>query len=227
MEIINPYLNWRSDPNSNPLNLNNVDGIACHHMAHPTWNIYEVHNAHLLRDNGTWKGLGYNFWIGFDGIIYLGRGFNLGAGIADHNSHVISIGFQGDYENYNTNMPEAQLKAGLWLVFEYLIPKLPNLRNINGHKFWQANQCPGKYFPLDKFIWEYGKEIPYTKKEDDYMDGNAIKKELGITEADWKKIAIKKALENGLISSEHSDTEVCDFGTVCVLLNNLYEKLNK
>ena len=79
-----------------PLNLKKVDSIALHHMAHPTADVKTVESWHI---NQGWRAFGYNFWVAFDGTVYEGRGFNMGAGVENQNDRIISIGFQGDYEN--------------------------------------------------------------------------------------------------------------------------------
>lgn len=172
MNIIKPAWHWRILPESDPLYLPNIDGIALHHMAHPTADIWEVEKWHLQRDGYTWKGFGYNWWIGFDGTIYEGRGFNVGAGVLNENWHVISIGFQGNYYPtpdlaYQTEMPEAQLRAGKELI-AWLLTKLPRKDIIiDGHSRWQATGCPGAYFPLKELqggakvlrIGNKGKEV--------------------------------------------------------------------
>ena len=129
-----------------PLNLKNVDAIALHHMSHPSANIYEVERWHL---NQGWRAIGYNYWVGFDGRVYEGRGFNIGAGVEDENDHIISIGFQGDYHSKLISMPKAQFNAGLCII-EYVQKKLPHIKTIGGHKDFMPTACPGQYFPLDE-----------------------------------------------------------------------------
>lgn len=131
-----------------PLNLAKVDGIALHHMAHPTWTLEDVHRAHLARG---WAGCGYNYWVAKDGTIYEARGLHVGAGISGHNSHLIHIGFQGDYERVDKEMPDAQFNAGVWLI-QYLRQRVPTVRVVNGHRHWAATACPGRYFPLAEML---------------------------------------------------------------------------
>lgn len=128
------------------LNLSKVDSIALHHMAHPTADILEVQRWHL---NQGWRAIGYNFWIDFEGNVYEGRGLNLGAGVANQNGHIISIGFQGDYDK-SQSMPDAQFNAGIDLI-TYLKGKIPTVKKLGGHRDFMATDCPGKYFPLDEF----------------------------------------------------------------------------
>jgi N-acetylmuramoyl-L-alanine amidase len=62
----------------------------------------------------------------------------------------VGVCFEGNYET-TTSMPDAQLNAGLKLV-EYIKGKYPGIV-IKGHKDFSADTvCPGKYFPMDKFV---------------------------------------------------------------------------
>lgn len=146
MQIVKANLQFRE--RLQPLNLAKVDGIALHHMAHPTWTLEDVHRAHLARG---WAGCGYNYWIAKNGTIYEARGLHVGAGIAGHNSHLIHIGFQGDYERVDKEMPDAQFNAGVWLI-QYLRQRVPTVRVVNGHRHWAATACPGRYFPLAEML---------------------------------------------------------------------------
>ena len=132
-----------------PLNLKQTLHIALHHMAHPTADYHDVHRWHL--DRG-WKGIAYNYWIGFDGTIWECRGLNEGGGVSGKNSYIISIGFQGDYDKYNKVMPDTQYKAGVECI-KYLVSKL-NIGEIDGHKRWDSTSCPGRYFTLEKMKGE-------------------------------------------------------------------------
>ena len=136
-----------------PLDLKNVDSVAFHHMAHKTWNVKDVENYHV-NING-WIAIGYNFWIAFDGTIYEGRGFYKGAGVSNHNSHIISIGLQGDFESQIPT--QEQYKSARELI-DYLKKKIPTIKKIGSHKDWNATSCPGKNFDIKK-ITEY-KEKP-------------------------------------------------------------------
>lgn len=128
------------------LNLKNVDAVALHHTAHPTADVKTVEKWHI---NNGWRAIGYNFFVGFDGTVYEGRGFNLGAGVENQNGHIISICFQGDYENTNLEMPSEQFNAGIDII-KYVKEKVPAVKKIAGHKDFTATACPGKNFPLEE-----------------------------------------------------------------------------
>ena len=139
-----------------PLNLNMVDAIGLHHMEHPTATFYDVERWHV--EDNEWNAIGYNFWIDFDGTVYVGRGFNLGAGIGNHNSHVISIGFRGDYHETGAEMPEEQYEAGVNLI-KWLCEQVESIEKIGGHSSWNNTECPGSDFPLAEMAEESGLEF--------------------------------------------------------------------
>ena len=128
------------------INLSKIDSLAVHHMAHPTADIKTVEGWHI--DQG-WRALGYNFWVGFDGSVYEGRGFHQGSGVANHNHHIISIGFQGDYHSKPIDMPNEQFNAGVDII-KYVLEKVPTIKTIGGHGDYMATACPGRYFPLEE-----------------------------------------------------------------------------
>lgn len=126
------------------LDLSKVDSIALHHMAHPTADVKTVEGWHIAQG---WRAFGYNYWVGFDGRVYEGRGLHLGAGVANQNGHIISIGFQGDYHSKPVNMPDEQFNAGVDII-KYIMSKVPSIKKIGGHGDFMATACPGQYFPL-------------------------------------------------------------------------------
>lgn len=153
MNIIK-YTNRLNTAKLMPISTSQIDSIALHHMAHSTAGIDEVLKWHM--DTNRWDFIGYSFWIGFDGKVYECRGLKyLPAAVAQNNGHIISIGFQGDYD-ISTQMPEAQFKAGVELI-KYLRTQLPNLKTIDGHKRWNPTSCPGRYFPLYEMITDVNK----------------------------------------------------------------------
>ena len=149
------------------LNLSKVDSIALHHMAHPTADVKTVEGWHI---NQGWRALGYNFWVGFDGTVYEGRGFKLGAGVENHNGHIISIGFQGDYHSKEVTMPDAQFNAGIDII-KYVMEKVPTARFIGGHREFMSTACPGDFFPAEemKTLKKRGNQIKEVTSENDIV----------------------------------------------------------
>lgn len=161
LDIKKAGLKWNG--NLKPLYLPKIKYIMIHHTAHPTWNIYDVHNFHQ-HTNG-WIGIGYNFFINPDGTVFEGRGLNVGAGATGYNYNSIHVCFAGNFEN--TNPTQKQLENGKDLI-EYLLTLVPSDVKIIGHKDIGKTACPGRNFPLDEFknIRKEEKEMRYQKLED-------------------------------------------------------------
>ena len=139
-----------------PIELHNFDAVAIHHMAHTSADLEEIHRWHLAK---SWAGCGYNFWVDKQGVWWEVRGFNQGAGVLNHNHHILSVGFQGDYDGADTYMPVPQFNTGVQGI-KWLKEKCPNITKIAGHKYWNATSCPGKYFPLEEMVTAIEKEEP-------------------------------------------------------------------
>ena len=166
--------------------LKNIDSIAFHHMAHETWDVKDIEKYHVF-ENG-WDAIGYNYWIAFDGTIYEGRGLNIGAGVLFHNSHVLSIGLQGDFEK---QMPtDEQYKSARELV-SYLKNKVPSIKTIGCHKDWNATACPGKNFDIKK-ITEYNDMEAELKKLKEEID--SLKNDVKTLKEKNKEYAFVEAL---------------------------------
>jgi len=120
--------------------------LVQHHMAHKSWGIHEVHDFH--KNSRGWNGIGYNWWIGFDGTIYEGRGFHYGAGVEGHNHDSLHVGYQGDFTQQK--MTDAQLASGIALN-TWLMEKYPSAKVV-GHKELASTSCPGQYFRMAELI---------------------------------------------------------------------------
>lgn len=170
-----------------PLKFEMVDAVAFHHMANSSWGFCEVEKYHILK-NG-WMAIGYNYWIGFDGTVWEGRGLNIGAGIAGHNSHVISVGLQGDFM---TDKPtEEQYKACAEL-YKYLKEKIPSIKKYARHCDYNKTLCPGKNFDISEIE-------KYINKEE-----KKVEKIYNWTTAcpEWSQPYVHKALELGIIEGD-------------------------
>lgn len=101
-------------------------------------------NLHLARG---WAGIGYRFAICSDGTVAyvgdLGRG---GSAVGDHNNHMFSACFVGDFTK---ELPTAaQVHSAHLLAKHFLtqMPQYPNLSKwdqIKGHKDFNLTACPG------------------------------------------------------------------------------------
>ena len=184
-----------------PLNLSKVDSIALHHMATDI----DVKGIEKMHVNKGWRAIGYNFWVAFDGTVYEGRGFNLGAGVDNQNGHIISIGFQGDYHSKERAMPDAQFNSGIDII-RYVLENVPSIRKIGGHKNFMATACPGQYFPLE--------EMKTLKKRDELTMAQFEELKAMLTKLqpkyydtldacpEWAKPYVQKALELGILKGD-------------------------
>ncbi|WP_339295936.1 N-acetylmuramoyl-L-alanine amidase [Paenibacillus sp. FSL W7-1279] len=141
LNIVDPGLKFKYALDPPP---SKVVFLVQHHMAHKTWGIHEVHDFH--KNSRGWNGIGYNWWIGFDGTIYEGRGFHYGAGVSGHNHDSLHVGYQGDFTQQQ--MTDAQLAAGIALN-AWLLGKYPSAKVV-GHKELASTACPGQYFRMDE-----------------------------------------------------------------------------
>jgi hypothetical protein len=155
MEIKKANLTWarpltKIDPNG-------LIAIALHHLDHPTWTVFDVHEFHkrpVEQGGRGWKGNAYHYQVDKDGTVWEVRGYEYeGGGLTGTtlNRTVLSIAFQGAYHDKDKEMPETQFRAGVELL-RYLKTQLPNVKTIAGHKHWESTSCPGQYFPLEKMI---------------------------------------------------------------------------
>ncbi len=141
MEIKKPKLKW----NGTLTPLTKVEKLIQHHMAHPSWDIYDVHKYH--RDSNGWIGIGYNYWISFKGEIYEGRGFHQGAHAGSNwNGRSLGIGYQGNFQEQK--MPNEQLEAGAWLNAKFIKEHGLSVNDIIGHRDASNTLCPGNNFRM-------------------------------------------------------------------------------
>ena len=188
MTVINKIPNQIIKGRLQPLNLQRVKGIAIHHMAHATADVKTVESWHI---NQGYNAIGYNYWIGFDGTIYEGRGLNVGAHTLGHNDTTIGIGFQGDYSKA-VEMPVEQFNAGIDII-AYVKSKVPSIVKIGGHKDFMATACPGRYFPLDEMISGKKREVDEVKRYDWIKDM-----------PDWAKPTVEKLYNRGIIKGDEN-----------------------
>ncbi len=153
--IEKPDLSFR-----NPLRpiLEPIEKLLQHHMAQPSWDVYQVHNFHRNRihwlDDTTWEywdGIGYNYWIGFDGTIYETRGRQYGSHAgANWNGRSIGVGYQGDFTYQE--MTDQQVMSGAWLNAKLIIDEGLTKEDIWGHRDVSSTACPGKNFRTEDLL---------------------------------------------------------------------------
>lgn len=144
MGIIDSKLNWGGALAKR----SKIDMIVLHHAAAKNCTVYNIHQWHLA--NG-WSGFGYHYFVRKDGRIFKGRPDDtIGSHAKGYNSTSLGLCFEGDFEK---EIPtQAQIDAGIELV-EYLKKKY-NIKKVKGHGQLMSTSCPGKLFPIEKFIGE-------------------------------------------------------------------------
>lgn len=90
-----------------------------------------------------WEQVGYNFMVGGDGRVYVGRGWDfIGAHTIKYNRSSIGIAFIGSFDKINAT--ELQLRACQLLLAEGVrLKKLTPDYKIYGHRQLLATQSPG------------------------------------------------------------------------------------
>lgn len=163
-----------------------VDGIALHHSDHPTWGIKEIHEFH--KNSRGWSGIGYQYFIAKDGTIYEGRGANIGAHVKDENSHLVGICFQGNFDENDKTMSDAQFNSGVYLI-QFLKSTYPNVKKVDGHKAWSPTACPGKYFPLEEMKIGKLRGQTVSKNKQDGLDAVGVLHKAGLISnlEEWRK----------------------------------------
>ena len=176
IKILKPEIDWWDRSKLIPLRVQQVENIAIHHMAHPTWGFWDVHGFH--KNIRKWNGIGYNYFVTSSGDIIQGRGNFVGAGVAGINSKTINIGFQGDFHGVS-RITDIQFNAGVRLI-KHIMKQYPNIRKIDGHKGYSATNCPGQHFPLKEML---------------------TLKERNVNEVDPIKEAVDILVKHGIINS--------------------------
>lgn len=118
--------------------------IIYHHSASSNKSPESIHEYH--KSNG-WSGIGYQYYIGKDGIIYNGRPENAeGAHTKGQNKNSIGICLEGNFEDEEMTMEQIQslYEISIYITLKYDIYK------IIGHGDIGQTLCPGKNFHVEK-----------------------------------------------------------------------------
>jgi len=143
-----------------------IDSIAVHHTgAYKTINDYT--DWHIDGNKCSW--LGYGYVIMEDGTIYQARGYKYtNAAVQYHNSHIVSIALNG---NFDKSEPTPLQLESLAYLIDYLKKECRNINTVAGHNKWNHTSCPGRNFTLnnlDKYkrnFMQKDNEIEELKKE--------------------------------------------------------------
>lgn len=129
-----------------------ITKIVCHHPVHTSWGVKEIHEFHQKpksQGGKGWNGIGYNYFITFDGEIQEGRGRNQGAHCSGRNDDTLGVCFQGNFETQT--MTDAQVKAGAQLIAKLLRDEGLSITDVIGHKDvpGSSTACPGRNFRMN------------------------------------------------------------------------------
>lgn len=132
--------------------------IIIHHSGvNVLQSVETIHEYYLNRDNGTYNGIGYHYYVRKDGTVWQGRPENtVGAHCYAHNANSIGICFEGDYEN-NEIMPTAQYRSGVSLLKD-ILSRYKSLV-LKKHNDFNATDCPGVHFPFVKMVDDVAKKV--------------------------------------------------------------------
>ena len=119
--------------------------IILHCAATPEGKNFTVEQIHKMHLNNKWSGIGYNFYIDLNGVIWKGRGEEyIGAHTTNYNSTSIGICYCGGCDSTGKKAKDTRTKAQKAAMLEllrYLHKKYPKA-TIHGHNEFAAKACP-------------------------------------------------------------------------------------
>ena len=128
-------------------NVNTIDTLYLHHTGNDN-NILENTDYQMDLSPEKFAWLAYGMYY-VDGKEYWVRGYeNINAGVKHHNGHGVSLVIQG---NYDYKPPEEYDLINLEKRILQLKRDLPNLKYIKGHNEDFPTECPGHFFPMERF----------------------------------------------------------------------------
>ncbi|KAM7289088.1 peptidoglycan-recognition protein SC2-like [Ixodes scapularis] len=108
-----------------------------------------------------WDDIGYNFIIGSNGMVFVGRGWNkIGAHTVGFNNKSVSFGFVGDYSRQVPN--DLMLQAAQNLIeCGIKLGKIRATFSLHGQSDANCRDCPGKAFHASmKRMPHFGGRLP-------------------------------------------------------------------
>ena len=154
---------------------NKVDGFVFHHSVTAqtakndnNWKAECDYIARLHIEKRGWDGVGYRFIICSDGTVaYVGDLSHGGSAVADHNDHLFSACFVGDFTKElptAAQVHSAHLLAKFFLTEAPQYPLLNSWDDIKGHKEYNPTSCPSS-------AWKTEGDNLYTRIKDDKWQG--------------------------------------------------------
>ena len=203
MKMNKPDIIPNSMPHSGAWTRRSVtDMVILHHAAARSYSPEQVNTQH---NNQGWNGIGYNFYIRKNGLIYEGRPiWAVGAHALNFNSRSVGICCEGDFNvEYMQDPQLAALSQLLTYVLSYYDLSAGNVRL---HRDVNSTDCPGKNYPAVHEILAYNKESEVTE-----MDFNAWYDKINpyyktIDDVpEWWRDETRKLLDSGAINGGTDD----------------------
>lgn len=117
--------------------LSDIFLIILHHRC-GTGDVESIHEYH--RNKLKWAGIGYHYYIRFDGKLYEGRPIEyVGAHCPSNNTHSIGICFEGDFRK---DKPTAEQIETCKELIKELKAKIPTIKRVLNHNDLYSTQCP-------------------------------------------------------------------------------------
>ena len=141
-----PFPNWNRS-------LDSIKYVTVHHSAGSrAWTVNAMHYYHT--QTKSWSRIGYHAVCGrlsesdgpFD--VYLTNRAKTLSWHDSRNTDTYGVCITGDLRTGHDIQPLDEQIDGFARLMVWLVPQLPNLQAIVGHKNWQATACPG-----DMSVW--------------------------------------------------------------------------
>ena len=135
MEIIRHTLQFNQ---MNKRSLDKIHLIILHHQCGKGQTVEEIHNYH--KNKLKWAGIGYHFFIDFEGHVHQGRPIEyVGSHCAGNNTSSIGICLEGDFrKDKPTN---EQIQACKELI-KYICKTLGKSLRVLNHRDLYRTLCP-------------------------------------------------------------------------------------
>lgn len=202
MQIIETNLQFKSQLAKR----SRTDYIVLHHADASQCTVYDVHRWHL---NQGWAGIGYHYFVDKQGNVYRGRPDTIGAHCLNYNDRSIGICAEGNYEE--EQMPLEQANAIIALLLE--LGKIYPQAQIVGHRDLNSTSCPGKYYLFDEIL-----QAVETKQQ--FKEGAKMAEQ-------WKEEIIQKGKDLGLLNQDHNPDDVAAKWFAVALAIRLKEEISE
>ncbi|XP_039947942.1 peptidoglycan-recognition protein LB-like isoform X1 [Bactrocera neohumeralis] len=137
---------------------------ACYTRADCIKAMRSMQDYHQLQRG--WNDIGYSFAIGGDGMIYVGRGFNvIGAHAPKYNDRSVGICMIGDWR---TELPPPQMLAAAKSLIEFGMAKgyIDAEYKLLAHRQVRDTECPGQRLYEEITTWPHFALKPQATEND-------------------------------------------------------------